>query len=246
MTSGEYSKYKKQYGENSYKLLNSLVTANGYKKMSDEEKRVAISKIYSYATEQIKVDYAKQNGLEYEQSTLSQVTNAIKKVNGNTSNYFEFIAKTQELDKDIEKIKTLANSNYDENTKKAIYENSLGEDDNKYNILKESFTTNGLNITKYLKYKSQKFESDKTDDGTLKGKTVSGSKEKKAWNYINQMDITYTQKLLLYGLEYVPSNREQTQIVNYINSLPKTQQEKLEMLSEFQGFTIYKDGTFKY
>lgn len=246
MTSGEYSKYKKQYGENSYKLLNSLVTANGYKKMSDEEKRVAISKIYSYATEQIKVDYAKQNGLEYEQSTLSQVTNAIKKVNGNTSNYFEFIAKTQELDKDIEKIKTLANSNYDENTKKAIYENSLGKRDNKFNIMKETFTTNGLNTTKYLKYKSQEFESDKTDDGTLKGKTVSGSKEKKAWNYIEQMDITYTQKVLLYGLEYVSSNREQTQIVNYINSLPKTQQEKLEMLSKFQGFTIYKDGTFKF
>lgn len=246
MTSGEYSKYKKQYGENSYKLLNSLVTANGYKKMSDEEKRVAISKIYSYATEQIKVDYAKQNGLEYEQSTLSQVTNAIKKVNGNTSNYFEFIAKTQELDKDIEKIKTLANSNYDENTKKAIYENSLGKRDNKFNIMKETFTTNGLNTTKYLKYKSQEFESDKTDDGTLNGKTVNGSKKKKVWNYIEQMDITYTQKLLLYGLEYTPSNREQTQIVNYINSLPKTQQEKLEMLSKFQGFTIYKDGTFKY
>ena len=246
MTSGEYSKYKKQYGENSYKLLNSLVTANGYKKMSDEEKRVAISKIYSYATEQIKVDYAKQNGLEYEQSTLSQVTNAIKKVNGNTSNYFEFIAKTQELDKDIEKIKTLANSNYDENTKKAIYENSLGKRDNKFNIMKETFTTNGLNTTKYLKYKSQEFESDKTDDGTLNGKTVNGSKKKKVWNYIEQMDITYTQKLLLYGLEYTPSNREQTQIVNYINSLPKTKQEKLEMLSKFQGFTIYKDGTFKY
>lgn len=245
MTSGEYSKYKKQYGENSYKLLNNLVTANGYKKMSDEEKRVAISKIYSYATEQIKVDYAKQNGLEYEQSTLSQVTNAIKKVNGNTSNYFEFIAKTQELDKDIEKIKTLANSNYDENTKKAIYENSLGKRDNKFNIMKETFTTNGLNTTKYLKYKSREFESDKTDDGTLNGKTVSGSKKKKVWNYIEQMDITYTQKLLLYGLEYTPSNREQTQIVNYINSLPKTQQEKLEMLSKFQGFTIYTDGTFK-
>lgn len=246
MTSGEHSKYKKQYGENSYKLLNSLVTANGYKKMSDEEKRVAISKVYSYATEQIKVDYAKQNELEYEQSTLSQVTNAIKKVDGNTSNYFEFIAKTQELDKDIEKIKTLANSNYDENTKKAIYENSLGKRDNKFNIMKETFTTNGLNTTKYLKYKSQEFESDKTDDGTLNGKTVSGSKKKKVWNYIEQMDITYTQKLLLYGLEYTPSNREQTQIVNYINSLPKTQQEKLEMLSKFQGFTIYKDGTFKY
>ena len=246
MTSGEYSKYKKQYGENSYKLLNGLVTSNGYKKMSDEEKRVAISKVYSYATEQIKVDYAKQNGLEYEQSTLSQVTNAIKKVDGNTSNYFEFIAKTQELDKDIEKIKTLANSNYDEKTKKAIYENSLGKRDNKFNIMKETFTTNGLNTTKYLKYKSQEFESDKTDDGTLNGKTVSGSKKKKVWNYIEQMDITYTQKLLLYGLEYTPSNREQTQIVNYINSLPKTQQEKLEMLSKFQGFTIYKDGTFKY
>ena len=64
-------------------------------------------------------------------------------------------------------------------TKKQRRQNSLGKRDNKFNIMKETFTTNGLNTTKYLKYKSQEFESDKTDDGTLNGKTVSGSKKKK-------------------------------------------------------------------
>lgn len=168
MTSEEYSKYKKQYGKSSYNLLNNLVNSFQYKNLTDSQKQFAIEKVYTYANKQIKVDYAKQNNLKYEQSTLSQVTGAIKKVNGNTSNYFEFLAKTQDLEKDITKIEFLADSGYDEKTKKAIYENSLGKKDEKYNIAKETFTAKGLNTSKYLKFKSQEFESDKTDDGTLK------------------------------------------------------------------------------
>lgn len=149
--------------------------------------------------------------------------------------------------KDKDKIQILLDNNYSNKEKTALYENYiLSSTDKKYPIIKETFTENGLNINKYLKYKSQEFSSDKKDDGTVDGKSISGSKKKKVWDYIENMNITYTQKLILYGLEYTPTNREQTQIVNYINSLPKTSQEKLEILDQFQGFTIYKNGTFKY
>ena len=61
------------------------------------------------------------------------------------------------------------------------------------------------------------------------------------------MNITYTQKLILYGLESTPNDIQQKQIVNYVKSLPnKTNKEKLEILSQFKGFTIYKDGRVKY
>ena len=43
--------------------------------------------------------------------------------------------------------------------------------------------------SEYLKYKQQEFESDKDDDGTLAGKIVSKSKQKKVVEYLNSMNI---------------------------------------------------------
>lgn len=255
MTSKEFAKYKKQFGETSYELLKNLVNSDGYKKLSDSQKQLAIEKIYSYSTEQVKIDYARQNCLKNEQSTLSQVTNAIKKAGGNTSNYFEFLANTQGLDKDSEKLEVLANSKYDEKTKKAIYENSLGKKDTKYDIVKESFTGSGLNMSKYLQYKAQEFKADKKDDGTVNGKSITGSKKDKVFDYIDSIkEATYTQKLILYALEYRPRNASDREIVeNYVRNMPnKTVKEKLEIMSKFAGVTLNKpdkefpDGSYDY
>lgn len=249
MTSKEFAKYKKQFGETSYELLNNLINSDGYKKLSDSQKQLAIEKVYSYSTEQVKIDYARQNCLKNEQSTLSQVTNAIRKAGGNTSNYFEFLANTQGLDKDSEKLEVLANSKYDEKTKKAIYENSLGKKDTKYNIVKESFTGSGLNMSKYLQYKAQEFKADKKDDGTVNGKSITGSKKDKVFDYIDSIKgATYTQKLILYALEYKPSSSSDREIVeNYVRNLPnKTAKEKLEIMSKFAGVTVYKNNSYTY
>lgn len=254
MTSKEFAKYKKQFGETSYELLKNLINSDGYKKLSDSQKQLAIEKIYSYSTEQVKIDYARQNCLKNEQSTLSQVTNAIKKTGGNTSNYFEFLANTQGLDKDSEKLEVLANSKYDEKTKKAIYENSLGKKDTKYDIVKESFTGSGLNMSKYLQYKAQEFKADKKDDGTVNGKSITGSKKDKVFDYIDSIRATYTQKLILYALEYRPRNASDREIVeNYVRNMPnRTVKEKLEIMSKFAGVTLNKpdkefpDGSYDY
>lgn len=255
MTSKEFAKYKKQFGETSYELLKNLINSDGYKKLSDSQKQLAIEKIYSYSTEQVKIDYARQNCLKNEQSTLSQVTNAIKKTGGNTSNYFEFLANTQGLDKDSEKLEVLANSKYDEKTKKAIYENSLGKKDTKYDIVKESFTGSGLNMSKYLQYKAQEFKADKKDDGTVNGKSITGSRKNKVFDYIDSIKgATYTQKLILYALEYKLSSSSDREIIeNHVRNLPnKTAKEKLEIMSKFAGVTLNKpdkefpDGSYDY
>lgn len=249
MTSKQFAKYKKQFGETSYELLKNLINSDGYKKLSDSQKQLAIEKVYSYSTEQIKIDYARQNCLKNEQSTLSQVTNAIKKAGGNTSNYFEFLANTQGLDKDSEKLEVLANSKYNEKTKKAIYENSLGKKDTKYDIVKESFTGSGLNMSKYLQYKAQEFKADKKDDGTVNGKSITGSKKDKVFDYIDSIKgATYTQKLILYALEYKPSSSSDREIVeNYVRNMPnRTVKEKLEIMSKFAGVTVYKNNSYTY
>lgn len=242
MTSKEYNEAKGKFGQTSKTNLNSLISSSEYKKLTEEQKATAIDNVYSYAKEQVKMDYAKNHDIDYEGNTLYQTVNEIKEAGGSISDYFSYKAVTQGIKKEQEKIKILADSNYSNRTKKAIYENTIGSDDKKYEIVKST----NININEYLKYKNQEFTSDKEDDGTVNGKSVSGSKQQKVWDYIENMNITYTQKIMLYGMEYSLSDNQKKQVVNYINNLNISKQEKLDMLSQFKGFTIYKDGTFKY
>ena len=159
------------------------------------------------------------------------------------------LKKTQDL-KDKDKINILIKSNYSSKEKQELYENYImSKEDTKYPIIKETFTSSGLNINKYLQYKSQDFESTKKDDGTVKGKTVYGSKKQKVINYINSIEgATYTQKVILSALEYEPSkNSDKQLIVNYVKNLSnKSDKEKLDILGTFKGITIYKNGNYKW
>ena len=154
------------------------------------------------------------------------------------------------MKKDNEKIEVLVDANYTNKEKQTLYENYIkSKTDEKYDIVKST----GLNINSYLKYKladsNEKFSADKKDDGTVKGKSISGTAKNKRWNYIENIEgASYTQKLILYALEYEPStNSQKQQVINYVKTLPgKTNQEKLDIMSKFKGVTVYKNGTFNW
>lgn len=158
--------------------------------------------------------------------------------------------------KSKDKIKILANSNYLNKEKTELYENYiLSSEDKKYPIIKSTFTENGLNMSKYLQYKAQEFKTDKKDDGTVDGKSITGSKKDKVFDYIDSIKgATYTQKLILYALEYRPRNASDREIVeNYVRNMPnRTVKEKLEIMSKFAGVTLNKpdkefpDGSYDY
>lgn len=237
MDSAQRSKFQTVSGSYVESTVEGLLRNKEYNKLSSEKKTKIINEIISDSYSKAKYDILKIDSKEYEK--LRETLKDVK-----TTSYYDYKFKTEDMKKDNEKINVIVDANYSNKEKTLLYENYiLNESDKKYPIIKES----GININEYLKYKTQEFSADKKDDGTLEGKSISGSKKTKVWNYIENMDITYTQKLVLYGMEYTLSDREQNQIINYINNLPnKTNKEKLEMLSQFKGFTIYKDGSFTY
>lgn len=237
MTAEERNKFQTVTGKYVESTLSSLIKDSDYKKLSNDKKAKIINEIVSDSYAKAKYDVLKIDSDEYEKKR-----NTLKDVKPNS--YYNYKFKTDGMKKDNEKINVLINAKYTDKEKTALYENYiLSKSDEKYPIIKES----GININEYLKYKNQEFVADKKDDGTIQGKSISGSKKNKVFDYIESMPITYTQKVLLYGMDYTLSNNDQKLIVNYINSLPgKTKDEKLEMLSQFKGFTIYKDGSFKY
>lgn len=148
-----------------------------------------------------------------------------------------------------DKIQILLDSTYSNKEIGAIYENYIKtEKDTEYDIIVNNAK---VDIKTYLKFKQQEFESDKKDDGTLNGKTVSKSKQKKVIEYLNKIhankEITGNQSLLLYAIHgYATTSSQKKQLVNYVQSLSLKRNEKLKLFDKFSGFTVYKDGRVKY
>ncbi len=244
LTADEYANYKKQYGKTSYNLLNKLTNSSEYKNMTDEQKTKAISEIYSYANEKNKIDYANKNSIkDVKASTTYKTIEQIKHDGGNESDYFKYIGSTLGVDKQDEKIDVLSKMNISDKSKGAIYKSTFGKDDDVYNKV---LSKNGIDINEYLKYKTQKFTSDKKDDGTVQGKTVTNSKKNKVYNYINNMKLSYENRLVLLGQQYKLGTQEREDLFNYINNTDISTNDKLKIYEKMQGFTVYKNGNVEY
>ena len=144
-----------------------------------------------------------------------------------------------------DRVKILNNANYTANEKDKIYTQIINTDDNTYQILKKLDSNKNI-INQYLDYLQADLEADREDDGTEKGKAISGSKKKKVSNYINSIDsndMSYVQKLYLAGINTTLSAPERKKIYTYIKeNTSLTSKEKLEALDKLQGFTVYKNG----
>ena len=238
MTSDEYEKYKKEYGQTSYKLLDSLINSKDYSKLNDEQKQKAVENDYTYAKEKNKVDYAKNKDENLKTSTLYDTLEELKQKGGDQSAYLGYIAKTKDITGEganKQKIGILANSNYSNNTKEIIYKNTEGSNDKKI-ILVDKLK---LPINQYLKYKSQIFESDKDSDG----ETISGSKNKKLYNYLNSIsdnELSQYYKKIICKIENI--NDYDNDIVNFINNSKQLSYNERTEILETIGFKIDKAG----
>ena len=146
--------------------------------------------------------------------------------------------KNQSL-KQKDKIQILLNSKYSDKEKKALYSTYIkNEQDTEYEIMNYANT----DIDEYLKYKQQGFDSDYVDNGTVNGKAISGSKQRKVYEYINSAKMTYEQKLLLLGMQYKLTSGERSTLAKYVDTLNITYDEKLKAYKKIKGFTVYKNG----
>lgn len=155
------------------------------------------------------------------------------------------ILKESQNLKTKDKLKILQNANYSAEEKTEIYKNYILSNDfakKKLNLLEKTGITDEKYINEYLKYLQQDFESDIKENGTTKGKTVSGSSKKKTYEYVNNMKITYEQKLMLLGTQYKLNDTERTKLYKYVKSLDYTEDEMKSVFESLKGFTVYKNG----
>lgn len=81
-------------------------------------------------------------------------------------------------------------------------------------------------------------EGDKDEDG----KTINGSIKKNLINALNEMDIEYGQKLLLFKSKYTADDSYNLEIINYLNDRDDISAEEMRKILEALDFTVDDNG----
>ena len=116
-------------------------------------------------------------------------------------------------------------------TKKEEYDYAY-EYPGKYAISKA--VANGFDSYKQYSKELGAIESDKDEDG----KTVSGSRKKKVVKYINDLDLDYGQKIILYRSQYKSDDTYNYEIVDYLNDREDISYETMVAILEELGFKV--------
>lgn len=99
-----------------------------------------------------------------------------------------------------------------------------------------------LDADTFISYASQTFKADKDSNG----KSISGSKKKKVFDYINSMsNISFEQKAILAKLQYNNYDERNYDIIDYLNNSSMTYEE-MEFVLKQMGFKVKSDGTITW
>jgi hypothetical protein len=96
----------------------------------------------------------------------------------------------------------------------------------------------GIPMDEFIVYNSQEFVADKNSEG----KSISGSRKKKIYDYINSMNIGYEQKLILAKMEYPADDRYNYEIIEYLNNDDTISYKVMEEILLELGFKVSDDG----
>jgi hypothetical protein len=95
----------------------------------------------------------------------------------------------------------------------------------------------------YYQYKSDLYDLEADKDGN--GKSISGSKKKKVIAYINDMDLDYGQKIILFRSMYDSADDRaayNADIVEYLNSREDISYDDMVTILKELGFTVHSNG----
>ena len=99
----------------------------------------------------------------------------------------------------------------------------------------------------FWRYKSElgSLEADKDEDG----ESINGSKKEKVIDYINNLDLDYGQKIILFRSMYsskADKNTYNSDIVDYLNSRDDISYEEMETILKELGFTVDSNGNISW
>lgn len=134
-------------------------------------------------------------------------------------------------------INTIKNSGLNDEQKAYLYDKYYASTD-KLNVVVQT----GISMDSYLDLEAQNFQSDKNN----KGETISGSKKRKVFDYINSTNLDFEQKVILAKMYYPSYDEYNYDIINYLNDNEYIDFDSEVKILKTLGFKVSDDGTITW
>ena len=236
-------------GLNSYEDMTvndnyASVSNTEYYKHLDSEGKETWSKINDKekaALESMNMSDSDKNNYFNAKNTISSIVKDYKNDKSTLSDddedsYKEAVASLSS-EKKASIINTIKNSGLDDEAKAYLYDKYYGSED-KLNVV----VSTGIGMDNYLDLEAQNFQSDKD----RQGKTISGSKKKKVFEYINSTDLDFEKKIILAKMYYSNYNEYNYDIIEYLNNDNSISYEEEEEILKTLGFKVDSNGNVRW
>ena len=99
-------------------------------------------------------------------------------------------------------------------------------------------------VMMYKKYTSDLYAIKADKDSN--GKSISGSAKNKKLEYINNLDIDFGAKLILFKSQYKSDDRYNYEIIDYLNSRDGISRDEMITILEELDFIVDDDGNISW
>lgn len=96
----EYTQYQKTLGKASHEQLQKLINSTAYSNMSNEEKAVAVGKMYRYAEESAKVEFYKGRGIDFDDTPTIKKFNEVEESGVDLYDYLYAYVSVKDMESD--------------------------------------------------------------------------------------------------------------------------------------------------
>lgn len=100
LTEKEYTQYQKTLGKASHEQLQKLINSTAYSNMSNEEKAVAVGKMYRYAEESAKVEFYKGRGIDFDDTPTIKKFNEVEESGVDLYDYLYAYVSVKDMESD--------------------------------------------------------------------------------------------------------------------------------------------------
>ena len=176
-------------------------------------------------------------------SAKNQITNVVKNYKNEKENMdtedeeYESEVSTLSGEKKVSIINAIKNAGLNDEQMAYLYDKYYASTDKLNTVVKT-----GIGMNAYLDLEAQNF----TSDVNAQGKTISGSKKAKVFDYINSMDIGFEQRVILAKMYYPSYDEYNYDIIDYLNNDNSISFSDMKDILETLGFKVYKDGTITW
>ena len=242
MPAREFTDYKKTYGQTANEMLQELFRTEMYQNADNTTRAELVNKVYDYARDVSNKAYLEKEGVKYTNTTEKGVPvykdNKIKGAIDNDMMLEEF----ELFSNNVKKYNFLKKNNisYEEySSNKKTYDWAYN---NPTSVTIAKATTGDIATYKQYQDGLNDLESDKN----ALGKSIPNSLKNKKFAYINNLNVDYNTKMLLWKQQYPSDDRYNVEIIEYLNNRPDiSYQEMVEILEELD-FTVSADGTVRW